>query len=126
MMSVRGVRGAVVVAEDRPEAVLAGTRELLEAILAANPTLAVKDLAGALFTVTHDLTSVHPARAARELGWVDVPLMCSLEIPVPGSLERCVRALLLWNTELSAQEIHHVYLGEAARLRPDLSNAFKG
>ena len=113
-------------AEDQSEAILTATRELLEAILAANPTLAVSDLASVFFTVTHDLTAVHPARAARELGWVDVPLMCALEIPVPGGLARCVRVLLLWNTELPAKEICPVYLGEAAGLRPDLYNAFKG
>ncbi len=120
-MSVRGVRGAVVADTDQPGAILAAARDLLEAILHANPTLAPLDLASVLFTVTEDLTSAYPAQAARELGWTGVPLMCAREIPVPGSPARCIRVLLHWNTELPQSAICHVYLGEAASLRPDLS-----
>ena len=116
---VRGIRGATVVSQDAPDEILSATRELLEAILQANPTLRPSDLASAWFTLTDDLCSVYPARAARELGWVNVPLMCAQEIPVPGSLARCIRVLLHWNTDLSQEEIHHVYLREAAGLRPE-------
>jgi chorismate mutase len=120
-MIVRGIRGATVVSQDEPGQILNATRALLEAILQANPTLNPCDLASAWFTLTDDLCSVHPAKAARELGWVNVPLMCAQEIPVPGSLPRCIRVLLHWNTDLGQDEIHHVYLGEAAVLRPELS-----
>jgi chorismate mutase len=119
-MSVRGIRGAAVAESDHPEAILETTRGLLEAILAANPTLQAEDMVSILFTVTGDLTSAYPARAAREMGWTEVPLMCALEIPVPGSLPRCVRVLLHWNTHLPQNQIQHVYLGAAASLRPDL------
>ena len=90
-MSIRGVRGATVASRDEPEAILSATRELLDALLIANPLMQVEDLASALFTVTGDLTAVHPAKAARQLGWEQVPLMCALEIPVPESLPRCIR-----------------------------------
>jgi chorismate mutase len=120
-MSVRGVRGATVVDQDQPESILSASRELLEAILHANPTLAPQDLASVLFTLTEDLTAAYPARAARDLGWTDVPLMCAREIPVPESLPRCIRVLLHWNTDLPQSEVRHIYLGEATRLRPDLS-----
>lgn len=120
-MPVRGVRGANAAESDTPQAILSATRELLEAMLAANPGLQTSDLAAAFFTVTHDLSAAHPARAARELGWGDVPLMCAQEIPVPGSLARCIRVMLLWNTELPQSAVRHVYLGQAASLRPDLS-----
>ncbi len=120
---MRGVRGATVVAEDTPEAILAATGVLLQAILAANPSLSPEDLASAIFTVTDDLRSAYPARAARQLGWTMTPLMCALEIPVPGSLPRCIRVLLHWNTSLPQSAIQHVYLGEAASLRPDLKSA---
>jgi chorismate mutase len=120
-MTVRGIRGATVVDQDQPEAILAATCQLLETILAANPTLCPDDLASAWFTVTHDLVSVHPAVAARRMGWTQVPLMCSLEIPVPGSLPHCIRVLLHWNTPLQQKEIQHIYLGAAAALRPDLA-----
>lgn len=122
-MTVRGIRGAVVVEVDEPGAIQAATRRLLEAVMEANPTLRPEDLASAWFTVTPDLVSAHPAAAARQLGWSQVPLMCSLEIPVPGSLARCVRVLLHWNTEMAQQEVHHVYLGAAAVLRPDLAKS---
>lgn len=121
-MPVRGVRGATVAQEDEPGAILAATRELLTGILQANPALQPADLASVLFTVTDDLHSAYPARAARELGWVDVPLICSCEISVPGGLERCIRVLLHWNTDLSQAEIRHVYQSKAASLRPDLGS----
>ena len=126
-MSLRGVRGATTAAQDQAEEILSATRELMEAILQANPTLQPEDIASVIFTTTADLRAVYPARAARELGWTDVPLMCAQEIPVPEGLPRCIRVLLHWNTELPQIAIQHVYLREAVRLRPDLnSSAFIG
>jgi len=55
------------------------------------------------------------------LGWLDMPLLCMRELDVPDSLPRCIRVLLLWNTEKAADEIVHVYVKEAAGLRPDRS-----
>ena len=120
-MPVRGIRGAVTVNNDLPEEILAATRQLLTAILEANPGLYPEDIASVWLTVTDDLRSIYPARAARDLGWNDVPLMCAQEIPVPGSLPKCIRVLLHWNTEISQSKVQHVYLGEAACLRPDLA-----
>lgn len=119
-MPVRGVRGATVASQNQPEAILAATRELLLAILDANPGLHPDDLASAFFTVTTDLQSTYPALAARQIGWFQVPLLCAQEIEAPDSLPRCIRVLLHWNTERTCAEIQHVYLGEAASLRPDL------
>jgi chorismate mutase len=121
-MSVRGVRGAIDVQEDKPEMILEATRRLLEALQDANQTLRPQDLASVIFTVTPDLCSVYPAQAARQMGWTEVPLLCTCEISVPGGLPRVVRILAHWNTELPQDSINHVYLGEAARLRPDLSS----
>jgi chorismate mutase len=109
--------------QDQAETILQATRELLEAILSANPTLKPADLASVFFSVTEDLAAAYPALAARELGWNQVPLLCSREIPVPGSLPRCIRVLLHWNTDLPQHAIRHVYLGAAAELRPDLNSA---
>jgi chorismate mutase len=119
-MPVRGVRGAIDVLEDKPEEILDATRELLSAILEANPELQSGDIASAIFTSTDDLNSAFPARAAREMGWDAVPMICCREIPVPGSLARCIRVLLHWNTDLTQESIQHIYLGQAAGLRPDL------
>ena len=120
-MPVRGVRGAITVSADDSEAILSATRELLSAILEANPTLRSEDIASGSFTTTEDLRTAYPAQAAREMGWTQVPMICSREIPVPGGLPLCIRVLLLWNTDLSQHRIHHIYLGDAASLRPDLN-----
>lgn len=122
-MSVRGIRGATTVCEDQAEAILSATRELLLAICEANPTLRPADIASIFFTVTDDLSAVYPAQAARSISheWVEVPLMCAREIPVPGSLPCAIRVMLLWNTDLTQKDIHHVYLREAVILRPDLA-----
>ena len=119
-MTVRGLRGAITIAEDNDAAVIGATRELLLAILRENPTLRKEDIASILFTVTDDIQSVYPAKAARELGWAQVPLICAREIPVNGSLAYCIRVLLHWNTDLAQDGVRHVYLREAVRLRPDL------
>jgi chorismate mutase len=122
-MTIRGIRGATTVEVDKPELVLAATQEVLEAILKANPSMRKEDVASAFFTVTDDLASVHPALAARQMGWDHVPMMCAREIPVPGSLPLCIRVLVHWNTETPQNAIKHVYLRQAMRLRPDLVNA---
>ena len=119
-MTTRGIRGAITVAADQPELILAATQELLGAILRANPGLHAEDIACVLFTTTDDLLSVYPALAARQIGWQQVPMMCAREIPVPGSLSLCVRVLIQWNTERVQTAINHVYLREAVSLRPDL------
>jgi chorismate mutase len=119
-MCIRGIRGAAVAPSNTPQAILEATQELLQALLAANPSLLVEDIASAFFTLTPDLDAVHPAHAARQLGWTQVPLLCAQEIPVPGSLPRCIRVLIHWNTPLPQPEIRHIYLGAAAALRPDL------
>jgi chorismate mutase len=119
-MSLRGIRGATVISDNQSEAILVGTRELLTAIFAANPDLRTEDIASAFFTVTEDLNADYPAKAARQLGWTQVPMICAMEIPVPGSLVGCLRVMILWNTDQHQTEVNHVYLGEAARLRPDI------
>jgi chorismate mutase len=122
-MSVRAIRGAITVEKNDAESILKATRLLLDAIMNKNPELNKDDLASAIFTLTPDLNAVFPAQAAREMGWNQVPMMCAQEIPVPGALGHCIRVMLHWNTNLSASEVCHVYLGEAVRLRPDLHQA---
>lgn len=120
-MPVRGIRGATTVDVDQPESILQATRDLLRAIMVANPELHTSDLASAIFTVTEDLSSTYPAQAARQLGWLNIPLMCMQEITVPEGVSHCIRVLLHWNVDLPQESIQHVYLGAAASLRPDLS-----
>jgi chorismate mutase len=119
IMSIRGIRGATVADANQADAILAATRELLLAIRDANPSMRTEDLASILFTVSHELDAVYPAQAAHQLDWSGVPLICAREIPVPGGLPNCVRVLIHWNTDLTQGEIRHIYLKDAARLRPD-------
>jgi chorismate mutase len=120
-MNLRGVRGATTVDHDQAEEILAATRELLQAILLDNPDMRPEDIASVIFTTTADLRAAYPARAARELGWREVPLMCAQEIPVPEGLPLCIRVLIHWNTQLPQVAMRHVYLKQAVKLRPDLT-----
>ena len=73
----------------------------------------------AIFTSSPDLTAEYPARAARLLGWRDVPLLGAAEVPVPDGLPRCIRVLLHFYTTKPQRELKHIYLREAAKLRSD-------
>jgi chorismate mutase len=117
--SIRAIRGATTVLADEPEVIAAGTRELLARIMLLND-LRAEDVVSVIFTVTADLRSEFPARAARDLGWVDVPLLCTVEIPVPNALARCIRVLMHVETARPRDAMKHVYLREARTLRPDL------
>jgi chorismate mutase len=119
-MPCRGVRGATTVEVNTPEAILRGTLELLALMIRQNG-IRQEDVASVIFTTSPDLNAEFPALAARQLGWLNVALMCFHELDVPGALPRCIRVLLHWNTEKPAEEVIHVYIKEAARLRPDLS-----
>lgn len=112
------IRGATTVDRDDASAVRAATAELLRRIVALNE-LAPADIISALFTVTPDLRSAFPAHAARELGWTDVALLCTMEIPVPGAIARCIRVLLHVETTKSRKQLRHVYLRGARALRPE-------
>ena len=122
-MPVRGIRGATTAADDSPEAITEATRELLSELVERNG-LEVAEIAFAYFTTTRDLVSEFPARAARELGWLDVPLLCGhdMDVPLPNprAVSRCVRVLLLYNTERPQREMKHAYLRGATAIKADL------
>ncbi len=119
-MPTRGIRGATTVTADQSDLILEATRELLEAIVAANQAMRPEDIGSAIFTVTDDIAATFPAQAARQMGWSMVPMMCAREIPVPNSLPRAIRVLVHWNTETPQSEIKHIYLRDAVKLRPDI------
>lgn len=112
----RGIRGATTVENNLPEEIIAATRELLERIM-ENNSIDTGDIAAIFFSATPDLNGAFPAKAARDMGWLDVPLFCMAEIDVPGSLSRCIRIMMLVNTTLEQAKIKHVYLKETIRLR---------
>jgi len=116
----RGVRGATTVENNDRQEILHAARQLLALLIRRNG-IEARDVASAIFTLTPDLNAEFPALAARQLGWLDVALLCSHEVAVPGSLPKCIRVLIHWNTTKQPHEIEHVYLRKAAALRPDLS-----
>jgi len=129
MVAVRGIRGATTVDVDSAVEIVAATREMIEALVAQND-FAPDDVAGAWFTTTPDLRSEFPAVAARQLGWVDVPLICGHEMNVPDanprSITRCVRAMVLINTDKPQSAIRHVYLRGALAIKEELDRARAG
>lgn len=117
---VRGVRGAITVENNSSEEILQATTELMTEMVKSNE-LTEDTIASILFSTTPDLDAVFPAVAARQMGWVQVPMMCAQEIPVPGALSQCIRILMTINTEKKQNEIQHVYMRGARVLRPDLA-----
>ena len=114
------IRGAISVDKDDPRLIAEATRELLGGIVERN-TLEQNEIVSVFFTLTADLSSAFPAHAAREMGWDDVPLLCATEIPVPGSLPRCLRVLIQVELRAPRPLDTHVYLREAVALRPDVT-----
>jgi chorismate mutase len=113
------VRGAIQVDADERDAILKGTTELITAVLERND-LSPDDLISIVFTATPDLTADFPAYAARLMGLTDVPLLCTTEIAVPGSMPRVLRLMAHVETPLPRADIRHVYLRGATALRTDL------
>ena len=120
-MSFRGVRGATVASENSSTAILEATSELLQKMIAINH-IKTEEIASIFLSTTRDLDADFPAKAARNLGLNEVPLLCLHEMEVPGALKACIRILIHINTDLSQAEIQHVYLKEAQSLRPDHVN----
>jgi chorismate mutase len=124
-MHIRGIRGAITVETNTVGAILDATRELLEELVRANQ-IEPDELAAVFFTATLDLNAAYPAEAARRMGWTAVPLLSFADIDVPGTLPRCIRVLMLWNTPRTQEEIVHIYLRDAGALRPDLKGPRTG
>ncbi|MFA5056043.1 MAG: chorismate mutase [Dehalococcoidia bacterium] len=117
-MKCRGIRGATTVDANTKQSIYASTKELLHEIIKANG-VGNDDITSIIFTVTDDLNAAFPARAAREMGMSNTPLLCSREINVPDSLQSCLRILILFNTDKKPDDIKHIYLKGAAVLRSD-------
>jgi len=115
---LRGLRGATTAAANTSDAILEATEELLSTLQTANG-FAPEDVESAIFTSSPDLTAEYPARAARRLGWTEVPLLGATEVAVPGGVSRCIRVLLHFYTSKPPGALKHTYLKGAANLRSD-------
>ncbi len=118
---LHAIRGAITVERDESAMLLAATRELLTAIAERN-AMQPHEIVSAIFTLTPDLVSEFPALAARQLGWTDAALLCTMEIPVPKALARTIRVLIHAEFDEPRTDVSHVYLGAAVALRPDRAN----
>ena len=129
MAAVRGIRGATTVENDTAAEIDEATVELLLQLIDLNG-IQPADIAGAWFTTTRDLASEFPAIAARKLGWTEVPLLCGHEMSVvdtnPRSIPRCIRVMILLNTDRPASGMKFVYLRRAAQIKADLDRLSAG
>ncbi|MDN3450882.1 chorismate mutase [Planococcus sp. APC 3906] len=117
---IRGVRGAITVSADQPEEILKETRKLILEMVKENK-IVPDDVASVIISTTTDISSAFPAKAVRTIeDWTYVPVMCTHEMDVPGSMPLCIRVMMHVNTTIPQQEIQHIYLNEAVKLRPDL------
>jgi chorismate mutase len=119
-MSVRAIRGATQIERDDPSLMQEAVVELISELLRSN-NLEIKNLISVIFTATPDLVSEFPAASARAMGLGEVPLLCAVEIAVPGSLPRTIRTLVHCETDRATNQIVHVYLRGTSVLRKDLA-----
>jgi len=124
MSNIRGIRGATTVSRNKKEEILTSSMTLLEKIVSANK-IKIEDIASVIFSVTKDINAEFPAIAARRLGWLYTPLLCTYEISVPGSLKKCIRVLIHVNSDKKQAQMKHIYLGKAKKLRPDIGSREK-
>lgn len=117
---VRGIRGATSVDKNESAEIAEKVTELLLEMVQAN-TIEIEDIAAVIFSSTPDINSAFPAIAARNMGWTEVPLFGTQEIDNPNGVARCVRVLILLNTQLQQKAIKHIYLRDAVLLRRDIS-----
>lgn len=116
----RGIRGATTVSKNSQTEIILNTKELIREMTLQNH-VSPEDISHMFISATADINATFPAKAAREFsGWDHVPVMCMKEIEVPGSLERCIRIMMVVNSEVPQQAIKHVFHREAKVLRPDL------
>ena len=121
-MRVLAIRGATTVENNCREEILKETKILLERIIEDN-NFDINDVISMIFTMTKDLDAVYPAVAVRELLNIsDTPLLNYEEKYIKGSLEKCIRVMVNVNSDKSKNEVKHIYLNEAKRLRPDIAN----
>ncbi len=114
------VRGAITVEKNERTEVLEKTKTMLSLIFLKN-NIKTEDILSILFTATSDIDCVYPAVSARELGITQASLMCMQEMKVVGSLEKCIRVMVMAESDLKQKDVKHIYLEGAKKLRPDLS-----
>lgn len=116
---MKSIRGAITVEKNSEEAIIKNSEILLNKIILEN-NLNNEDIFSIIFSTTNDLTKIAPAKAARNLGFTDIGLMCFNEMNVENSLKKCIRIMIFVNKDINKKDIKHIYLKGATILRPDL------
>ncbi|WP_373896170.1 chorismate mutase [Virgibacillus natechei] len=116
----RGIRGATTVHENEENQLITNTKSLIEEMVTKN-NIQPSDISHVFISVTEDLNAGFPSKALRKIpGWTYVPVMCMREIDVPGSLQACIRIMMVVDTDKDQEDIQHIYHNKATQLRPDL------
>ncbi|BAB75711.1 chorismate mutase [Anabaena sp. FACHB-709] len=117
---LRAIRGATTVSGNSVEAIREAVSELLDELERRNQ-LQPQDMISVTFSVTRDLDAIFPAAIARPRpGWDNVAMLDVQQMHVEGSLQRCIR-FLIHAYQPTSVPVHHIYLREARKLRPDWS-----
>jgi chorismate mutase len=114
-----GIRGATTIEIDDEKEIMKNTIDLLKEIISAND-LSNDKVTAVFFSSTKDISAAYPAKAARHMGFTDVPLMCFQEMHVEGSLQKCIRLCVFYDGEMAKKDLRHIYLNNAKQLRPDI------
>ena len=119
-MSIVSIRGAITVENNSIDDISISTKELFDEIISQN-NIKIEDIIHIIFSMTKDLNAIYPAKALREsFDLSDTPLFCVQEADIFGSLEKCIRILVMVNSDVSKKDVKHIYLKGAKNLRPDL------
>lgn len=119
-MGMRGVRGAITVEKNEKAAIWQAAKAMMQELIERNE-LASEDIGAVIFSMTEDLTAAFPTAGVRQLPGFDlVPLFDARQCAIEGSLEKCIRVLVLADTGKAQRDIHHIYMGKAVALRPDI------
>tara|TARA_B100000989_G_scaffold298798_1_gene289943 strand:+ start:8481 stop:8825 length:345 start_codon:yes stop_codon:yes gene_type:complete len=113
---MKSIRGAIAVVENTDEHIVNASKTLINSVMNVN-NLKEEDIVFALFTVTSDLNTAFPAKAFRELGMMSIPALDTKAPEIENDLDGCIRLLVSVNNDI--EDIQHVYLQDAKKLRPD-------
>ena len=120
IMGMRGVRGAITVEKNEKAAIWQAAKAMMQELIERNE-LAPEDIGAVIFSMTEDITAAFPTADVRQLPGFDlVPLFDARQCAIEGSLEKCIRVLVLADTGKAQRDIHHIYMGKAVALRPDI------
>ena len=114
------IRGAITVEENKKKSILTAVNKLIKTIIKQNK-IKQKDIISFIFSTTDDLDQVYPGQAVRDIGFNKTSIMCLQEMKVKDSLDKCIRVMMLINSEKDKSNVKHIYLNKAAKLREDLN-----